>query len=145
MRERKSQLTSLFDKIDWLMLEGSHHGVKMLPPDRISVSFRKSKKGLLSPDRVTVRFGREVRELLQWSPGDRIAIFNDPNDLLTFMLVKSEEGTGYKLILETNTTICSVGFKWVYPNMILWDLKAAQVDFECRNKHIVFRVDRNTF
>jgi hypothetical protein len=95
-------LSALIDRIDWVMIESVRGGNKYgMPLDSIGIGFHpknNKKKDII--DQVRVRLGRDLVEALGWQDNDRIMVLHDPDDMLSFMFVRSDSGKGYKLHTE---------------------------------------------
>jgi len=136
-KKQPKSLKDLIDKIDWMMIEPGR-GSTRLPDDSVTIGFCQSKKNDPTINEVRVRFGKEVLEKLNWKSGDKVCVFNDPDDLLTFMLVKSDSGVGYTVAQETGSPSSRVHFRWRH-KLPLTKKPPTSVEYEIHKKHIVFR------
>jgi hypothetical protein len=140
---KKLSLKDLLHKIDWVQIE-SVRATWKLNDDAVAIGFFKSKKELLSANEVRIRLGINVLKKLKWKAGDKIVVYHHPDDLMSFMVVKTENGKGFTLSRETGTTTTHrVQFRWDRP-IPIQEMKAKEVDFLIhKDQCIVFRVDEN--
>jgi len=132
------KLKDLLHKIDWVMIEKSRFGQNN-NNNGVYIGFYASKKDSNDINKVKIKLGRELMERLEWEIGDRICIYHHPDDLMSFMLVKSENSNGFKLGLETNTTFSKLSFKWDRP-LKLERQPYKEVEYlSPKDKYIVFR------
>ena len=122
-----------------------------LSPDEIAISIMKKKaqKGSLIPQTdikmyVTIRMGIEIFTKMGWKYKDNICVFHHPDDLLSFMLVKSTTGkkSGYTTYKEVGTTgNARMNFRWNRP-FIIEEVRPQVVDYLHveSNNSIVFRI-----
>jgi hypothetical protein len=95
-------------------------------------------------DRVTIRIGTEVVDLLDWTVGDKIAVMVDKDNLMNFLLAKSENGNGYKLGKDAGPGF-RLQFKWSHENK-LQKRPFGIVDHHIHNdKLIIFEIHQNNF
>lgn len=134
---KKNSLASLVDKIDWLML-APVRGNKV-DQARINVAFGMAKKdGEIN--RITIQIGQEIIEEMGWNKGDRIFIYNNPNDLMVFRLIKSGTGSGWKLAYDVLRGTYKLQFTWMHKEVILKKRYSLPVEHEIHKGNILFRV-----
>lgn len=140
-RQSKNTLKDLISRLDWTKIEVTRGLSSKLQPDKVCVSFLpENKKNPDQINRVFIRIGREVLEQLEWLPGDKIIPMFNPDDLMTFLLVKSDQGTGFTLGQESGVTSCKISFKWT--NEVILDKTFSQVvEYEIYKKQLIFRVN----
>lgn len=138
-------LKDLMDKIDWINIKVNRIAPSTkLPKDKISVEFCGIKKD--APiNIVKIRIGNEILLDLGWKPGDKVLPLYNPDDQMTFLLVKSDQGKGFTLSGETkfSDTICRVQFKW-NRDIPLERMRPTQVDFAAHRHKLIFRVGPTT-
>ncbi len=135
-------LHQFLEKIDWVQINnGRETNSFRLDPDKIAVGFSPSKKDSDVIDLVNIRLGKGLCEKLGWHPKDRINVFHHPDDVLSFMLIKSQTDRGYILAKENNVNHCRIAFKWKR-DFILKSRKISNVEFLIHSSgYLVFRVD----
>lgn len=139
MKKTRS-LKDLIDSINWEAISPTRGGsASRLGEDQISVAFVPSKKGSNLIDKVKIRFGSNVLMKLKWQPGDKVIPFNDPDDLMTFLICKTD-GHGWKISQEPSSHISGISFKWDR-EIPLEYRKGAPVVWEHNKGKIIFRVD----
>lgn len=135
----KKSLKDLLYKIDWLLIESKRNWLsKSLRPDQVAVGFYKKNKKSTDVEVVKIRIGYLVVEKMGWNTKDIIAIYHDPDDLFSFMLVKSVNGSGYKLQQEINARHWKLSFKWDR-EIKLKRRESSVVDHEIYKERIFFR------
>lgn len=142
MKKSKLNLKQLIEKIDWVAIEPQRAQWK-LADDAVAIGFvPHDKKKPEEIDCVSIRIGKEVIQRCKWDTGDQIVVMYDPDDAMSFLLCKTENGRGYKLGLESASSIHRLKFKWDRGIKLNYR-KCANVDYEIHNNQIViFRVGR---
>ncbi len=135
--KQKTMLKDLIDKIDWLMITPGRTQNKLLE-NNLMVSFN-APVGSTITDSIRIRFGKALPEQLGWKEGDKIAVFHDPDDVLSFLLCKTENGSGYTLYQENNSPAMRIQFKWKN-KLVLQKRPQMEPEFEIHKKKIVFRI-----
>lgn len=138
--QKKFSLRELIDNVDWIAITNkkSHFNPRM-GDNEIHVGFRRKTKGS-KIDRVRIRIGKDVMKILGWNFKDKINISHHPDDLLSFRLIKSESGAGYKLKNQAGCTNGLIDFVWDL-ELPLRERKASPVEyFTPRDEYVVFRV-----
>lgn len=103
MKRGKVNLKQLIETIDWEMIETKRQKIG-LPDDGLAIGFIVSPKSKdHKVDRITIRLGKGLMEKLNWNTHDRTILFYDDSGKLNFKLVKTENGSGYRLFKETNS------------------------------------------
>lgn len=141
VKKSSSSLSSLIDRIDWVMIETSRQNYGM-GTDKIGIGFYpKSNKDKKTINQVRVRIGRDLIETLGWQDNDRIMVLHDPDDMLSFMFVRSDTGKGYRLHPENAAgRYFSLTFSWDRP-FKLEARKSSEVQHHIhKNSIVVFRV-----
>jgi hypothetical protein len=137
--QKQVSLQGLMAKIDWLQIQGiPGGGQNKFDPKRIAISFKRNKK-TNKVDSIEIKFGFEVVKDLGWMKGDKLYVFNDPNDLMMFRILKSKSREGYKLQEITNTPHFKIAFKW-NSELILQEKKNEEVKFTIFMENVFFRV-----
>lgn len=112
MKRGKLNLKQFIETIDWEMIEPQRNKAG-LPNDGLAIGFMVSPKSKDNKvDRILVRFGKDLMEKLNWNTHDRVILFYDESGKLNFKLVKTENGSGYKLFRESNSLIHRVQIKY---------------------------------
>ena len=137
-RGRKIVLKDLLQRIDWVQFQQPRNKTG-LQPNEVAVGFmcKTTETGV---NQVRVRIGSEVMEKLNWMIGERANVFHHPDDLMSFMIVKSENREGYKL-LPDHKGQAMFGFKWTR-DIPLTARQTKPVDYliHPKSKYLVFRV-----
>lgn len=139
---KRSSLSDLIEKLDWHKINYFRTGKNHLPIDKILVEFAPSKKNDPLINRIIVRIGHEVLKDLYWEPGDVITPLYNPDDELTFLLCKSDNGSGYTLSREQKKTSCKMVFKWEGGEIKLDRMLPRLVEFEAHRKKLIFSANR---
>ncbi len=96
-------------------------------PDDIWVKSSSAREGIVK--KIVIRMGLGVLKKLGAAIGDRISIFYHPDDLMSFMLVKSQAGKGFKASLEYRSkTVVRLQVTWKRP-IVLESIPATRVDY----------------
>jgi hypothetical protein len=139
----KTSLLSLFDRIDWQMIEPSRTWHNALRCDQVSVGFLPAKiTDVKLIKKVKIRVGKEVWQTLGWKKGDKIHVSYDPDDVFHYLFAKSDSGAGFALTNENKTNILSFTFNWLHtvsPTFI----KARKVKFETSKGRMILRFQDN--
>ncbi len=136
----KFNLKDIIEKIDWKVLQSGKSGTTM-PDDGVGVSFSKNDKKTPGndADHIKVRFGQSVLERLNWKTGDKITVLQDPDDLLSILLVKKDSKGGRALCKESTSSVNYMCFKW--NSLIrLKKSKSKIVDYDIYKQYIHFRL-----
>ena len=138
---KKVSLFDLLDKIEWTQIQVSRGGHRM-KEDHIFISFQKSDKTKERPNRVYIRFGAAVLKALDWDDRDKIFAIFGQDDRMIFLLVKSDNGNGYKLGLESKSNAMKITFTWPFPDILLEEKSyVLEPDmYEINKKRLMFRV-----
>jgi len=141
MKKSKVTLQQLVEKIDWMMIAPKYRSAT-LDPESVAVGFyAQDGKHPENINRVRIRFGSEVLKKLKWETGDKICVFQDPDHLLTFKLVKTEAGSGYKLSQESKCLSHAIQFTWNHKELPLEERKSADVNYHIhKNSLIIFKI-----
>jgi hypothetical protein len=135
---KQFSLQALMNKIDWLSIEPMS-GRSMSGLNDIAVQFKKDKKDSEIVDRVIIKIGAEVAKQLGWTKGDRLFIYNDPDDLMLFRILKSNSNTGWKLQPVANTPHFQLSFKWT-ASLPLTEMKPSIVKHTVFMENVFFRI-----
>ncbi|HMG15914.1 MAG TPA: hypothetical protein VK590_10740 [Saprospiraceae bacterium] len=139
---KKLNLKDIIEKVQWLNLTAKSSS-SSLSDNAVSVSF-SSKLGKPGAGiYVYIKFGKEVVEKMKWKVGDKIVVMNDPDDFMSFLLVKCETGAGRVLGIDGTKNISTthrIVFKWNRPIPIS-PRGQKVVEHEIYQKHIYFRVN----
>lgn len=139
MKKVKPNLKKMLDEIEWIKVEPMRGGgLGALASDAVSVGFTnisREKPDLIN--RVVIRLGSSIIEELNWKVGDKIVVMNDKHNLMNFLLVKTETGTGYKLSKENPGKAHRIQFKWPNKNTPLPRRSFGLVDYYIRNKQLI--------
>jgi hypothetical protein len=141
----KVNLRDLIDSIDWIGIEVTRGMIK-LPPDAVSIHFtQKSKKTSdgTQADLVRIRLGQQVMQKLGWEPGSKIFISYDPDDQLTFLLIKVDDNKGHRLCQESDSSACRIHFSWGRDKLPMEKGSPIIVDYEIHKKYLIFRASGN--
>jgi hypothetical protein len=139
LRKSKTSISSLIEKIDWLMIEPLSNR-SMLGMEEVAVGFYPSKKGEDKINQVRIRIGKKILDQLKWKHGDKIYVYNDPDDLMLFRLCNPGSKNGWTLSQETNSTSCRIHLRWPYEHS-LEKKKTKAVNYEIyHNEQIIFKV-----
>lgn len=139
--DKERTLKEMCEDDNWLANIPARTWGKM-QPNEIGITFVTIKKAAVA-SKVVIRIGQDVLDLLNWKLGDRIRVFNHPDDLMVFRLVKSDQKKdGYKIQNESNVSVKSVAFNWRH-NIPLDPMKLITVKYEIFKKsQIIFKVKR---
>ncbi len=137
---RQLKLKDIINKINWVKIETTR-GFFGMPADAVVVGFFKSTaKGSTKVDECRLRLGKTVLDELKWQAGDKINIMHDPDDVMSFLLVKSEGGNGRTLSQESGSPHCRMTFKWEQP-VPLNIIPSHAVEYDIYKNHLGFRVN----
>ncbi len=134
----RSALKDLIERLDWTMLQSAYRGLPKMASNKISVGFYPRKKDSLVIDEIRVRLGKDVMSELGWNIGDRILLYYNPDDSDTFLMVKSENGIGWKISQEQDVQYSRIHFRWTI-DTVLSSMPQREVEFECHNQKLIFR------
>lgn len=150
MTNRKFLLKDLIKKIDWVMLQ-NHTGPKKLPDDKVGVAYMQNnaKQKVHLPqyknkaDHIRFKFGIKVIESLGWCAGDKIVAMSDPDDVFSFLLVRSDhQSMGRVLVKEKYSPTHSVAYRWTHPVSIN-RMPLTLIDFDIYEKYIHFQLPKH--
>ncbi|SRR5258706_10716241 len=141
MKKVKCDLKKMLEEIEWITVPKTRRtsGIKFTS-DQVVVDFLPTKKNSELIDRVCIRIGSDVLRKLKWIKGDQIVVMQDKNNLMNFMLVKTESGSGFSLCGILRSDVCRIQFKWNHKK----ELKrfCGIVDYHIKNNQlIIFTVD----
>jgi hypothetical protein len=134
------QLQELARNKNWVRIELSHSRVKT-SPDAITIAFNRSHIGK-PVNRIVIRLGENVQKLLNIKAGDKVNVFNHPDDYLSFMIIKSTSNAGITASRENKKSlILKVSIIWKFP-LILEVMPSTVVEYLhiTQNNSIVFRL-----
>jgi hypothetical protein len=117
---KKQSLKDLIERIDWVALNSSVLGSR-LREDEMAVSYYATKKGSPYASYIQIRMGHKLVANMGWEIQDKISAMYDPDDVMSFILCKTESSSGRVLSKEKNTHVHKINFKW--PNEINIKLK----------------------
>jgi hypothetical protein len=138
-KNNKFNLQQLVEKIDWMMIAPTRAPWK-LADDAVAVGFFSSKKNE-TVNKVKIRIGKDVIEKMKWNTGDKICVYQDPDHLLTFKLVRTEAGKGYNLSKENPGFCHHINFTWNHKELVLQEKKCTEVTYHIhKNNLIIFKV-----
>jgi hypothetical protein len=141
MKPAKPNLKKMIEEIEWITITPNRG--KKVSRDEVAVSFciSDSKKPDVI-DRVLIRIGDNIIEKLKWKQKDKIVVMHDKNNLMNFLLVKTEAGTGFSLGLDGSAGY-KVQFKWQHMTPLKKRL-LTPVDHHIQNNQLlVFNVEEN--
>lgn len=132
-------LQSLIERVDWIKIT-STSGHLAQDPNKIAISYSSPHKDG-KVNRIKVKIGNLVLERMKWQQKDRICVYQNPDDLMDFMLIKSEnEDTGYRLASEGGGRSLVITYPWK-STVILKPMKTTVVDhlIDPTGRFLVFR------
>lgn len=138
---KKFNLKELIESVDWVAISANRSSNK-LPDNAVCISFQPRRgqedKGLYAQ----IKFGQQVVSDMGWEKGDKIVVMNDPDDFMSFLLVKCETGAGRTLGIDgpMGTTTHRISFKWNRPIPVN-PMPNKIVEYETYKKQIYFRVN----
>lgn len=134
-------LQDLAAKMDWVIVGGAKS--HLLSADKITVRYFKLPAERKLPESIVkrslIRIGKGVLEKLGWAYGDRIAVYYHPDDMMSYMLIKSDTSVGYKLIKESNSLTGAIQIRWDRDFIIKKEIPAQDVAYEINNNRLIFR------
>jgi hypothetical protein len=96
--------------INWNIITNIRSNI--VPSHCIGVTFHSSKKGSIIPNSVTFCIGEDLLNKMKWSEGDKICVYNDPDDIFHFMLTKSTSDNGYKIAKYQGSVTYRIKITW---------------------------------
>ncbi len=136
-------LRDLEKQIDWLCISNRPFNLgnvkNKIKPDEVKVAFRSGKDEIVN--RVNIRVGEDILRTLGWNTKDKICIYHHPDDLLTFRLIKSDNGSGYTLKKDTRTSCGVIDFRWKLELKLQLKKSEAVIFYTPRDEYLAFRVD----
>lgn len=140
VKKNKFNLKELIENIDWQLINIATTKA-FIRSNEVGAGFRKKNKKSEQPDEVIFRIGIDLFEKLKWQFSDKIAVFNNPDDIMTFMLAKSDSGVGYTLQRETNNPSNGrIVFRW-YHSIPLNEKKVVPIEYEISKGRLIFRAN----
>lgn len=136
-------LDEIIGSTKWKII--SHSSREGIKPDQIRIAFSSiESRDSNCIDQVTIRFGNNILKKMKWNIGDKVCVMNDPNYLLRFLFVKSENGR--KLTLEKSSQGGIIGFKWPHTKECpLEKMRSTAIKYDCNKDYIVLCVDNDNF
>ncbi len=114
--------------------------IKLFEPDAIYAKATLQKGGKTAY--ITFRVGMNVAKKLKIKSGDRINVLHHPDDILSFLLIKSSSRSGYIIKHEyKSTTILRLALAWKRP-LVLTEFPYTKMDYIHlpQNDGILFRI-----
>lgn len=138
---RKMSLAELIKKVDWVKIASGRGPYHSLAIKSVTIGFypSTSSKNKENINQVRIRFGAEVIEQLGWQHKDRICVMHDPEDLMSFLLVKSQNG-GSAIYKDTGSTNYRLAFTW-NREIPLKKMSGKIVEHHIHEDYIYFRVE----
>lgn len=131
---------NITEKFKWKVVENSSRSRSAFAKDEIVISLKNHKNGhgnLMM--KMGIKIGSEKASELGFVSGDRILVMYDEDDLLHFLLVKSNTNKGYKLTKASEFGDVFFNMKWNLP-INVHEIETQVLDHEIVNGHITFRV-----
>lgn len=132
----------IMQEFKWKTVENTLRGrLTSFGKDVIVIRLRNQKNGhghLVM--KMGIRIGSEKAKELGFVAGNRLIVMYDEDDLLHFLLVKSNTDKGYKLTSQgSGSDVLFFNMKWDLPIKV-HEIKSQVLDYELVNGHINFRV-----
>lgn len=138
---KSNSLADLISNIDWVVLTQKRMS-SGLALNELGITLRRGNKKIPmgQADIISVRIGKDLREKLSWDAGDKILVMHNPDNLLHFLLVKSDNNQGKALCQESNSHTCKLQFKWDHTSIPLKERSQQVTEYEIHKGYISFIV-----
>lgn len=114
---------------NWIQFNPIKNSKKKILHDDVWIQFESSKKSVDIIDRVKIEMHVSVLSKLKMKKNEVINILYHPDDLYSFMLVKSQNKAGYKTCsIPGNDDATRIYFKWNRP-ILLEKMAATKVEY----------------
>lgn len=145
-KHSKASFADLVDRIDWMMISPLKASWKMRENEvALGFSATDPKKAPDKINRVIIRFGNEVMQKMKWKYKDKLVVMHDPDDLMNFYIVKTENGQGFTIGRESASNNGRLQFKWS-PSISLDKRKCLPVKYNIhKGALIILRKENENF